>query len=62
MKRDEPYTVIAVQCSRCKTRQKVHVSARGAVEQSYQVVKCIQCGNPVKFSGSGKILRGPFPY
>jgi predicted Zn finger-like uncharacterized protein len=62
MKRDEPYIVMAVQCPRCSTKQKVHVSARGALGPSYQVVKCIQCGNPVKFSGSGKILRGPFPY
>jgi hypothetical protein len=62
MKSNEPYIVMAVQCSLCGTKQKVHVSARGVVGPSYQVVKCIQCGNPVEFNGSGKILRGPFPY
>jgi hypothetical protein len=59
---DEHYVVVTVECSHCKTNQKVHVNARAGIPQvSNQAIRCIQCDNPFKVMVPDKIIRGPFP-
>ena len=59
---EDRYLVMTVQCSRCKTKQKVHVNARtGLAQMSNQMVLCLLCNNPFKMMLPDKIIRGPFP-
>jgi hypothetical protein len=59
---DERYVVMTVECSHCKTKQKVHIHARtGASQMGNEIVVCIQCENPFKVMLPDKIIRGPFP-
>ncbi len=59
---DERYVVMKVECSRCKTKQKVHVNTRPDISQmGDQTVLCLQCSNPFKVMLPDKIIRGPYP-
>ena len=59
---DDRYVVTTVECSHCKTKQKVHVYARTGISQmSDQAIPCIYCDNPFKVTVPDKIIRGPFP-
>jgi hypothetical protein len=60
---DERYIVVTVECSRCKTRQKVHVNSQAGVLSMHggQIVLCIKCDNAFKVTVSDRIIRGPFP-
>jgi hypothetical protein len=60
---NDHYIVMTVECSRCKTKQKVHVNTRPEVPPKFsdQMVPCIQCKNPFKAAVPDKIIRGPFP-
>jgi len=62
LKTDERYLVMRVECSRCKTKQKVHVNARiGFAQIGDQAVVSLQRDNPFKVILPDKIIRGPFP-
>jgi len=59
---DTRYVVMTVQCSRCKTKQKVHVDSRaGFPKMDDQTVACLQCDNRFKVTIPEKIIRGPNP-
>jgi hypothetical protein len=59
---DDRYVVMTVECSRCKTKQKVHLNARTGISQmADQTVICLQCDNPFKVMLTDMIIRGPFP-
>jgi len=58
---NERYIVMTVDCPRCKTKQKVHVSTIDGAEVGRQVIPCIQCENPFKVTVPDRIIRGPFP-
>jgi hypothetical protein len=56
------YIIVTVECSGCKTKQKLHVaSGAGAAEERGARVPCINCGYHFEVSVPDKILRGPFP-
>lgn len=58
----ERYVVMAVECPRCKTKQKVHVNARTGVSQmGEEMILCLQCNHSFKVMLPDKIIRGPFP-
>ena len=59
---DEHYIVVTVECSRCKTKQKVHVNSPAGVPPMLggQIVLCIKCDNTFKVTISDRIIRGPF--
>lgn len=58
----ERYIVMTVECSLCKTKQKIHVAVRtGAGQMTDQTVQCIQCAKHFKVMVPDKIIRGPFP-
>jgi hypothetical protein len=59
---DKRYVMVAVQCPRCKTKQKVHVAARpgfGLVEN--ERISCINCNDHFKVAVPDRIIDGPFP-
>ena len=59
---DEHYIVMTVECPRCKTKQKIHVSTSiGGAQMSDQKILCIQCGDHFEVAVPDKIIRGPFP-
>ena len=60
---DDRYVVMTVECSRCKTKQKVHVNTRPGLPPKVgdQTVVCLQCDNSFKVMLPDKIIRGPFP-
>lgn len=56
------HAVLTVECPRCRTKQKVHVAARGEFGQiSGERIPCINCNNRFKVAIPDKIIRGPFP-
>jgi hypothetical protein len=55
------YTVIKVECPRCKTEQKVHVAARKGAQRDDERIPCIQCDNRFKVRVPDRIIGGPFP-
>jgi hypothetical protein len=58
----ERYVVMVVECTHCKTKQKVHVAVSGgATQMAYEPIQCLQCDKQFKFLLPDKILRGPFP-
>jgi hypothetical protein len=58
----ELYIVMTVECSRCKTKQKVHVAVRtGPTQMGDQTIQCIQCDNYFKVMAIDRIVGGPFP-
>jgi hypothetical protein len=60
---DERYVVMTVECSRCKTKQKVHVNTRPGLPPKIgdQTVPCIKCDIHFKVTVPDRIIRGPFP-
>ena len=56
------YVVMAVECPRCKTKQKIHVSTiGGGVKVEDQTIPCIQCDLNFNVTVPEKIIGGPFP-
>jgi hypothetical protein len=59
---NERYIVMTVQCSNCKTKQKVHVDSRTELpKMEDQTIRCLQCDSHFKVTIPDKILRGPYP-
>lgn len=59
---DEPYIVMTVECTHCKTKQKVHVAVHvGPGSMPNQSLACIQCNRHFVVTIPDKVLRGPFP-
>jgi hypothetical protein len=59
---DKLYVVMALECPRCKTKQKVHVATpAGLALTGGQTIQRIKCDIHFKVSVSGRIIRGPFP-
>jgi hypothetical protein len=59
---NERYVVNTVECPRCKTRQKVHVSTSiGGSQMGDQKISCLKCDNHFKPAVPDRIIRGPFP-
>jgi hypothetical protein len=58
----ERYVVMTVECSRCKTKQKIHVALRTEPKQvGDQTIPCVQCDLDFNVTVPDKIIRGPFP-
>jgi transposase-like protein len=58
---NERYVVMTVECPRCKTKQKVHVSTSvGGAQVDDQKIPCIKCDNDFKVTVPDRIIRGPF--
>jgi hypothetical protein len=55
------YTVMKVECPRCKTMQKIHVHARNGNTKGNDRIPCIQCDNRFEVAIPDRIIRGPFP-
>jgi len=59
---NERYIIMTVECSGCKTKQKIHVAARSEFSQNAdERIPCINCCEHFKVSVPDKIIRGPFP-
>ena len=60
---NEHCIVMTVECSRCKTKQKVHVNARPGLPPKIkdQTIPCIKCDIHFKVTVPDRIIRGPFP-
>jgi len=59
---DDRYVVMPVECTTCKTKQKVHIAAQtGIPEMSDHGVRCVSCNNYFKVRAPDRIIRGPFP-
>ena len=59
---NDRYVVTTVQCPRCKTNQKVHVSTNGdGLQMADQTIPCVQCDIYFKVPVRNRIIRGPFP-
>jgi hypothetical protein len=59
---DERYVVMTVECSRCKTKQKVHVNARPGIPPiGEQTVPCVNCDTRFEAMVPDRIIRAPFP-
>jgi hypothetical protein len=59
---NERYIVIVVECSRCKTNQKVHVAVRTvATKMADELIRCLDCDKVFKAKLPDKIIDGPFP-
>ena len=56
------YVINTVECSHCKTDQKVHVAVRtGPAQVGKQMVHCIRCNGYFEVFVLDKIIGGPFP-
>ena len=59
---NEHYIVMTVECPRCKTKQKVHVSTSiGGAQKGDQIIPCLICNGLFKATVPDRIIRGPFP-
>ena len=59
---NERYVVITVECSRCKTKQKIHVAITlGGIEYGPQAIRCLNCDNRISVTVSDRVIDGPFP-
>jgi hypothetical protein len=59
---NDHYIVMTVECSRCKTKQKVHVSTSiGGGQMADQTIPCLNCSSYFKVTITDRIIRGPFP-
>jgi hypothetical protein len=59
---NERYVIMTVECSNCKTKQKIHVAVRpGFSKKADERIFCINCGDQFKGSVPDKIIHGPFP-
>lgn len=58
----ERYIIVTVECSRCKTKQKVHVAVHtGPTKMADESIRCLDCDNLSKAKLPDKIVDGPFP-
>jgi hypothetical protein len=56
------YIVKTVECTRCRTKQKIHVAARpGPTVMGDPRISCIKCDLHFKVSVPDRIVAGPFP-
>jgi hypothetical protein len=59
---NDHYIVMTVECSRCKTKQKVHVAVRtGPTQMADHAIPCLNCNGLFKVTVPDRIIRGPFP-
>jgi len=59
---NDHYIVMTVECSRCKTKQKIHVALRtGATQMADGSIQCLGCNKYFKATLPDRIIRGPFP-
>ena len=59
---NERYIIMTVECSGCKTKQKIHVATRpGFSKKADERIHCMNCGDQFKVSVPDKIIRGLFP-
>jgi hypothetical protein len=59
---DKRYVIVTVECPRCKTKQKVHVTVRvGFGQMNDEAIRCLNCDSHFNAAVPDKILRGPFP-
>ena len=59
---NDHYIVMTVECSLCKTKQKVHVSTGiGGAQMDDQEIPCLNCNGLFKVTVPDRIIRGPFP-
>ena len=59
---NDHHIVMTVECSRCKTKQKVHVSTSiGGGQMADQTIPCLNCNSYFKVAVPDRIIRGPFP-
>jgi transcription elongation factor Elf1 len=54
------YIVMTVECPRCKTKQKIHLAARGASKNEDRI-PCLNCDNRFEVTVPDRIVGGPFP-
>ena len=58
----ERYVVMTVECSRCKTKQKIHVALlTESKQEGDQTIPCLNCNRRFNVTVPDKIIRGPFP-
>ena len=58
----EPYISVTVECTHCKTKQKVNVAfLTGLTQMADESIQCLNCDNRFSISLPNKIIRGPFP-
>jgi hypothetical protein len=58
---DEHYIIMTMECSRCKTKQKVHVAVHiGPTQMADETIQCLNCDNRFNVALPDKIIRGPF--
>jgi hypothetical protein len=56
------FVVMTVECTHCRTKQKVHIVARtGASQMGDQFIFCIDCERQFRVLLPDKIVGGPFP-
>jgi hypothetical protein len=59
---EKDHVVLTLRCPRCKTSQKIHISASvGSGKVGGGVISCINCDHHFKVRIPDKIIRGPFP-
>jgi len=59
---NDQYIVMRVECSPCRTKQKVHVSKSiGGGQMANQTIPCLNCNSYFKVAAPDRIIRGPFP-
>lgn len=59
---DERFIIVTVECSHCKTKQKVHVAVRTvATQMADESIQCLDCDKFFKAKLPDKIVDGPFP-
>jgi len=58
---DEHYIIMTMECSRCITKQKVHVAVHiGPTQMADETIQCLNCDNRFNVALPDKIIRGPF--
>lgn len=58
----ERYVVMTVECSHCKTKQKVHVAIHtGPTQMADESIQCLDCDKFFRAKLPDKIIDGPFP-
>ena len=59
---DERYNITTVECSRCKTKQKVHVTVcTVATQMGDESIRCLDFDKLFEAKLPDRIIRGPFP-
>jgi len=58
----ERYVIMTIECTHCKTKQKLHVNAHsGAAQMANHSIKCISCAQHFIVTMPDEIVGGPFP-